>query len=117
MNLMSAGMGAPAIAKQLKISDQTLYDRCEAETGMTFVALKHKQMEIGSDLLIGKGYEMALNGDRTMLIFYLKNRAGFADHVKVDGDMPESMIANYKKAIEASNKAKMLIGKKKGKKQ
>lgn len=117
-NLMSAGMGAPSIAKQLKLSDQTLYRRCKDDLGIEFVELKAKMMEIGSELLVAKGYEMAINGDRTMLIFYLKNRSGFADHVKVDGDMPESMVASYKKAIEASNKAAgKLLDKKKGRKQ
>lgn len=119
--LMKAGMGAPSIAAQMKkqgISDDMLYNRCKAETGSEFTELKLKMMDIGSEMLVAKGYEMAINGDRTMLIFYLKNRSGFADHVKVDGDMPESMVANYKRAIEASDKAMgKLLGKKKGRKQ
>ena len=102
---MQAGMGAPSIASQLHISDQTLYDRCLGDTGLEFLELKRKMMEIGTEALVAKGYEMARNGDRTLLIFYLKNRAGFADHVKVDGDLPEGMIAEYKRAIAASNKA------------
>lgn len=114
--LMQAGMGAPSIAYQMHISDETLYRRCRNDLGMEFVELKQKMMDIGTETLVAKGFEMARNGDRTMLIFYLKNRASFADHVKVDGDMPESMVGEYKKAIEASRKAEKRILEKKAKK-
>lgn len=103
--MMQSGMGAPSIAYQLKISDSTLYRRCLAETGEEFVELRTKMTAIGTDALIAKGYEMARNGDKTMLIFYLKNRASFADSVRVEGDMPESMVAEYKKAVEATTRA------------
>ena len=105
-NLMKAGMGAPSIAEKLGFSDQTLYRRCKTETGMEFVELRTKMMDIGSDLLIAKGYEMAVNGDKTMLIFYLKNRAGFADHVKIDGDAGENLIKQYEQLISKTKQAK-----------
>jgi hypothetical protein len=99
-------MGAPAIAAKMPgVSQDMLYARAEAETGSKFTELRASMMEVGTDELKETGFDMAIKGNIQMLILFLKNRAGFADHVKVDGDLPESMIGHYKAAIDASNKA------------
>lgn len=106
-NLM-AGVGAPTIAAKLHISDQTLYRRCKTDRKMDFVELRTQKLAEGSDALISKGFTMALSGDRTMLIFYLKNRAGFADRTIVDATVTpateEAFVEAMNRIAEAKNK-------------
>ncbi|HNX38815.1 MAG TPA: helix-turn-helix domain-containing protein [Candidatus Cloacimonadota bacterium] len=89
--MLMAGNGAPSIARALGISDQTLYRRCQKDLKIAFVDFRAQKLQEGNDALLTKGYTMAVKGDRTMLIFYLKNRCGFADRQVIDHSLPEDV--------------------------
>ena len=104
--LTTAGAGAPAIAEIMKISSETIYRRCKSDLKMDFVDFRAKNKEIGNDALLTKGYSLAINGDKTMLIFYLKNRCGFADHTIIDATVSEATEEAFLKAMNRIAEAK-----------
>lgn len=94
-----AGNGGTTISRALGIDEETLYRACKREHKMGFSEYRQQKIAIGSDRLLSKGYQMAVTGDRTMLIFYLKNRCGFTDRVTT-----ESNINISKEAEEQVNR-------------
>lgn len=78
LNLSFAGKTQNQIAKQIGIDAKTLrkYYREELEKG------KSKRI---SDLT-GKAYEMAMNGNASLLMFLLKTQGGYSDKKNDDDD-------------------------------
>ena len=66
-------------ADYLGVSIDAIQNRCKEEKGMTFSEYHSLKLQRTSTKLQQKAVEMALKGDRTMLIFCLKNLAGWAD--------------------------------------
>jgi hypothetical protein len=66
-------------AEYLGVSVDTIQRRLKEEKGMTFEQYHASKLERTAVKLQQKAIEMALAGDRTMLIFSLKNLAGWAD--------------------------------------
>ena len=69
-------------AKQLGISHDTIERAIRKKFNWTFSEYKKDIMLDTRLRLISKAISMALSGDRTMLIFCLKNVAGWGDVVK-----------------------------------
>ena len=83
--LLVAQCDGAGIASILGIHPDTLYKRCEDDFKMTFTAYSQQKRGEGKELLRAKQYELALNGDKTMLVWlgkqYLNQRE------KVDSDV------------------------------
>jgi len=99
--MLQAGAGGPSIARTLGISEDTLYRRCKKDLKIGFTEFRIQKKEEGNDALLTKGYSMAMNGDRTMLIFYLKNRCGFADRQVIDHNLPDEVTNAWTSLIKA----------------
>lgn len=86
-NLLKAGVEGTSIAQMLGISADTLYLRCTQEYPdyPTFTAYAQAKRAEGLDLLKLKQFDVALKGDRTMLIWLGKQYLGQSD--KVDGTL------------------------------
>jgi hypothetical protein len=69
-------------AKQLGVSHDTIERAIRKKFNWTFAEYKKDIMLDTRLRLISKAISMALSGDRTMLIFTLKNIAGWGDVVK-----------------------------------
>jgi predicted DNA-binding protein (UPF0251 family) len=66
-------------AEYMGVSMDTIQRRLKEEKGLTFEQYHAQKIERTAVKLQQKAIEMALGGDRTMLIFSLKNLAGWAD--------------------------------------
>lgn len=85
--LLMSGAGATTISRALGVGEQTIYRACERDNKVSFEEYRRQNLALGTEALIKKGYQMAMKGDRTMLIFYLKNRAGYADRTITDNNI------------------------------
>lgn len=107
-NMLMRDISAVSIAHKigLKCSD-TLYNHCKRDLGMDFSAFRQQKQEQGADNLKETAYDMAQAGDKTMLIFLLKNRAGYADRTITDtnlnlsGDVEKRAITILDKVAQA----------------
>lgn len=73
------------VADYMNISRDTIIRRLKEDYGMTFAEYHELRLMRTATKLQQKAIEMALAGNATMMIFSLKNLAGWAD--KVDNDI------------------------------
>lgn len=76
---VSAGASGVSIAHELGIASDTLYDRCIEDMGMEFTEFKRLHVSRGNDLIAMKQFELAMKGDKSLLIWLGKNRLGQRD--------------------------------------
>lgn len=76
---LSAGASGSSIAYELGIAAETLYLRCQEDNGMEFSAFRLLHFGRGNDLIAMKQFEVAMRGDKTMLVWLGKNRLGQRD--------------------------------------
>jgi len=91
--LLMAGSTSTYICRKLGISVATLTRACQREHKVDFDRYRQEKRAEGDNALERRGYQMAMQGDRTMLIFYLKNRCGYADRTINDTNihLPEEV--------------------------
>lgn len=74
------------IADKLHITYETLTNRCKIDNKIDFYDFKKQKRAIGDDALEIKAYDLAMKGDRALLIFLLKNRKGMKDNPETIND-------------------------------
>lgn len=74
--LLLSGCPGTEIAPHFAIHEDTLYDRCEREKGMPWSAYLRQKRSKGDANLRAKQYQVAMSGDRTLLIWLGKQRLG-----------------------------------------
>jgi hypothetical protein len=79
-------------------AEDTLYRACVRDHKMTFSEYRQQKLASGADKLKECAYDKAMEGDKALLIFMLKNRAGYADRT-----VTESNINISKEAEEQVN--------------
>lgn len=82
-SLLEAHCSAASIADRLGIDRTTLYRRCEEEFNITFATLAQQKREKGDDDLRAKQHQVALSGDKVMLVWLGKNRLGQSDKQEI----------------------------------
>lgn len=92
-HMCRAGAAGTHIATRLGMHPDTFYDRVAQEHGTDFTRFRMANMQEGDDLLRMKQFEMALKGDRTMLIWLGKNRLQQRDKHELTGKDGASLIA------------------------
>ena len=84
------------VADYFKVSHDTLQRRIKEKTGKTFTEYHKLKMDKTAVALQKKAIDMGLNGHPTMLIFALKNMAGWNDGQKEDvSDTNKTITLNY----------------------
>jgi hypothetical protein len=89
-NLLKSQCDGAIIARMIGISPDTLYKRCKAKFKVDFSAYSQQKKSEGRELLKAKQYELAMNGDRTMLVWLGKQHLGQKekmDHTSNDKDL------------------------------
>jgi hypothetical protein len=84
--LLEAGATAESIALAIGIDTKTLYNRCEADTKVTFSAFSQQKKARGIESLRVKQYQVAMEGDKTMLIWLGKQRLGQSDKTETKNE-------------------------------
>ena len=74
--LLQAGCAGTQIAARLGIHANTLYERCRKEHDCDFSDYSQQKREHGETLLLEQQFTIAMQGDKTMLIWLGKQRLG-----------------------------------------
>jgi hypothetical protein len=76
-----AGSFSTAICQRLGISESVLIKYCRTDNQMTFDQFRRMHFAAGNDTLHMKQYQLASEGDKTMLVWLGKNRLGQKDKI------------------------------------
>ncbi len=74
--MLQAHCDGAGIAETMGIHSDTLYRRCKEDLGVSFSEFAAAKKSEGKNLLRMKQFEVAMSGDRTMLIFLGKVMLG-----------------------------------------
>ncbi|OED34696.1 hypothetical protein AB832_06905 [Flavobacteriaceae bacterium (ex Bugula neritina AB1)] len=74
-----AGANGVQVASMLGVHPETLYDRCKEKFKTDFSDYSRQKKEKGNLNLLTKQYDLAIEGDRGMLIWLGKQRLGQKD--------------------------------------
>ena len=107
-DMLMKDMGATSIVRRLGIKcENTLYRACQREHKVSFSEYRQKRLAEGADVLKETAYDKAME-DKTLLIFLLKNRAGYADRTITDNThhLPEETAKAVEALVESTAQAK-----------
>lgn len=77
--LLQAGATGTSIADIIGVKVDTLYKRCKVERKMTFSEYSQTKRAIGLDLVRVKQFDLAMGGDKTMLVWLGKQHLNQSD--------------------------------------
>jgi hypothetical protein len=100
-DMLVAGCDATSIARALGISTDTLYVRSKQDNKLDFSAFSQQKKAQGDDLLRRKQFEVALNGNVSMLIWLGKNRLGQSDKQEIN-DKRNDTLALAREVLAAA---------------
>ena len=81
--MLEAGASAEGIAATVGVCRDILYKRCEADNGINFSTFSQEKKSKGDELLRTKQFQVAMSGDKTMLIWLGKQRLGQSDKQEI----------------------------------
>lgn len=79
-------------SEYLGVSNETIQRRCKEEKGVSFSEYHELKLQRTAVKLQQKAIEMALAGNATMMIFSLKNLAGWSDKLESKVDIDTTKI-------------------------
>lgn len=83
--LLEAGCDGTECAAFFGFHEASLYRACKRDHKIGFAEYSHQKKSKGNASLRAKQYELAMSGDRTMLIWQGKNRLGQSDKTELHG--------------------------------
>ena len=93
--LLMCHCSGAGIAAYLGICAETLYDRCKKKFNVHFSDYAQEKKSKGIVLLLRKQYQLAMEGDRTMLIWLGKQLAGQSEKIHQKTDTKVETIQIY----------------------
>ena len=72
--MLEAGCNGVECAAFFGVSNETFYERCAMEKGVVFSTYQAEKRARGDNLLRSKQFQVAMKGDKTMLVWLGKNR-------------------------------------------
>jgi hypothetical protein len=85
--LLIAGCTGTQVAARAGVSDDTLYLRCKKEKGKVFSAYRQEKISIGDGMLHATQFSLAMEKDRSMLIWLGKQRLNQKDKHEIRQDI------------------------------
>lgn len=89
---LKAGCTGTGIADMLGVSVDSLYNACLRDNKTNFSAYSQRKRESGDDMLRAKQFDVAMKGDKTMLVWLGKQRLGQADKIENDNTNTNTTI-------------------------
>jgi hypothetical protein len=89
---LQAQCDSVGIAGLLGISVDTLYNRCKRDNNLDYSAFAAQKKSEGKELLRGKQYSVAMEGDKTMLVWLGKQYLMQSDKQELTGKDGEKLI-------------------------
>lgn len=99
--LLEAGCHTTEIASYFGVSTDSFYNRCLKDKGINFSAYSQEKRRRGDSLLRAKQYEVAMKGDKTMLVWLGKNRLDQKDEMNLTTPLNVNVI-DYSKSDSSS---------------
>lgn len=90
--MLEAGGSAVGIAATIGIEEDTLRKRCPLDNKCTFSAFSQQKKASGDEQLRTKQFQVAMSGDKTMLIWLGKQRLGQTDKSDIQQTIKEVRI-------------------------
>ncbi len=87
-----AGSNGVQVAAMLGVHPETLYDKCKEEKKVFFSDYMQQKRQEGNNILLGKQFELASEGDKMMLIWLGKNRLDQSDKKEIKQQNTGSLI-------------------------
>jgi len=103
---IGAGCEGVEIAAHLGIHPNTLYERTVAEHGITFSEYLSTKREKGESILRMKQFQVAMNGNVSMLIWLGKNRLGQRENPKDDAPPNDKILQEILDSIKGTADAR-----------
>lgn len=104
--LLEAGCDGTQVAAHIGVHPETLYDRIAQEKGSGFSEYKATKRANGDSLLLAKQFKVAMEGDRTMLVWLGKQRLEQTDKRDVTSGgkvLPQPIIPLFNVHRDDSN--------------
>ena len=103
--MIMAGSNGAQVSASLNIDYSTLTRRCAEDLKTNFTDFFNQKREAGNNLLYNKQFDVAMKGDRGMLIWLGKNRLGQTDkretvNTEIRDDRTEAEILRNIKGLE-----------------
>lgn len=95
--MLAEGCDGVQISARLGVHRNTLYEHCKREKGCAFSEYAAEKRSVGDSFLHAKQFQLAMEGNSSMLIWLGKNRLRQADQQQVDHNIQINMI-DYSKA-------------------
>jgi hypothetical protein len=90
--LLIAGCNGMQVAARIGVSHDTLYVRCVNERGKIFSAYRQEKISIGDGMLHATQFSLAMEKDRSMLIWLGKQRLNQKDKHEIKQDINHHSI-------------------------
>ena len=95
--MLEADASAEGIAATINIDRGTLYKRCITDNKCEFTTFSASKKAKGNELLKAKQFQVAMSGDKVMLIWLGKQRLGQADKQEIKHFTIDKAIEFYQK--------------------
>ena len=106
---LQAGTDGASIAAAFGINPETLYDACQTTHNIGFSDYKQQKRAVGLDNLRVKQYQVAMSGDKSLLIWLGKQYLNQSDRndVTTQGERlnTPTFVINNERSAEAMKKA------------
>lgn len=93
--MLEAGCTVEGIAETIGVEKTTLYKRCETDNKINFSTFSQQKRAKGDDLLRAKQFQLAMSGDKTMLVWLGKQRLGQTDKAETKTDGETKVTVRY----------------------
>lgn len=98
--LLEAGCPGTEIADSIGINQNTLYDRCNTDNGITFSHYSQLKSAKGEHKIRQKQYQKAIDGDNTLLIWLGKVRLKQTENQQIT---PDNLADAIRKALNVES--------------
>lgn len=103
---LRSGCSGTEIAAYIGISKNVIYERCQQDHEIQFSEYAQMHKRSGNAMIRNKQFELAMEGDRVMLIWLGRQRLGQRDNPGIEEEMPQ-VLKDFIETMKASFSGKL----------